>query len=1363
MLKRCIIIILLLAGNCLLAQAPAKGAVIPHVSPVLRFTENLGQWDDHILFKSQLDGGVLFMERTCLTFNFYDRKKLRAIHLGGYEKKLFKDYDIKSHGYKIHFEGCNANPLIVKQQKGSDYENFYIGKDHSKWKSNVQNYHQVWLKEIYNKIDYEVITTANGIKYNFHVKANADVSAIKLRYEGVDNIKIKDGAILLKLSVTEVIEQKPYAYQLIDGMVSVVPCHYKLKNNIVTFDFPEGYDKNYQLIIDPVLVFAAQAGSTADNFGMTATFDLRGNFYSGGTVYSAGYPYVLGSYSNVFNGTPAYGNTDIFITKYNPTGTALLYSTYMGGNGSEVVSSLVVDRDTNLCLYGATGSSNFPVLPGAAYTSFSGGQSIGFISNGTVFFGGTDIYIAKLNKTGTTLLGCTYYGGSGNDGVNYLGAVTPVTFALVPAPGTSVTNTSAYDSLQTNYGDTYRGEIQVDTLNRIYIVSSTRSADLPMVGGFDNTLGGIQDGVVARFNSSLTTLMYSSYLGGSQIDCGNGLFVKPNFEVFATGGTCSNDFPNTAGGQSPAFNGGITDGYLAKISANGSSLMQATYVGTNLYDNSFCVQCNAAGDPHIFGQSRGNMPVITPTNAITVYSVANTHQFITKYNSSLTTKLMSTVFGSNVNDFDISPSAFAVDECNGNIYLSGWGGNILGGGPMSGMPLLNATQNTTTGYDFYLMALTQNAGSLLYGSYFGGGTSQEHVDGGTSRFDRKGVIYQSVCAGCGNNQDFPWTQGAWPCPGQPTCNVLNPSGNCNNGTFKIDFQFQNTIATLNTSTIQGCVPLAVTFTNATPGTSFIWHFGNGQTNTVSLNPSVTYTAPGNYTVSLVVHDTLKCVKKDSAVTFITVKPLPITAFTASMVPCTNTVNFVNNTTGTLVANPFIWDLGDGSPTLNVTTPSPHTYTSTGTFTVSLFTNGANGCTSTAIQTISIFNFTPGVTSNNICYGESTTINASGGTSYSWSPGETLSNTGIASPVANPTITTIYTVEVSNNTPGYTCTKTLTTEVKVFPKPNAGFTYTMNPCGGGVNYFDASQSNITAWNWTLSASATSTIQNPYNFYNLGGTHTVSLIVTNADGCKDTTQQVVVVAVPPPLTINANSVVCLGTKVQLSASGGISYSWSPSSTLDFPNIANPVATPSASTQYSVVIVTSNSCSFLLTTNITVSIPPSGSTPSIQADPSVIVTGNSTTLTYLGAPGSNVVWYPIGSTTPATGYTVTASPVKPTTYTAVASQGACSEKATILVEAYTAGCIEKDVFVPNTFTPNGDGQNDLLYVRGLKVDIIYFAVYNRWGEMVFETTDKTKGWDGIYKGRPADVGVFGWYLKVKCLNGEETFKKGNVTLIR
>lgn len=1347
------------------SQNSNERVVTPHVSQALKFTENLGQWDSKVLFRAQLDGGALYIEKNCLTFDFYDKKKFRAMHHGGYERKLYTNYNIMCHAYKVHFEGCNSAIITEKAQQGSDYENFFLGNDKTKWKSNVHNYHQVWSKNLYNGIDYEVITSINGIKYNFHLKPNADANQIKLRYDGVDKIKLKDGAINIKLTVNEVIEQKPYAYQLINGKVKVVKCKYKLKDNVVSFDFPDGYDKNYELVIDPVLVFAAQSGSLADNFGMTATFDQSGNLYSGGTVFGAGYPFVTGSYSNVFNGTPAYGNTDVVVTKYNSVGTNLIYSTYLGGNYTEVVSSLVVDKFDNLYLYGATGSPNFPVTAAAAYTNFAGGQNIGFLSNGSVFYLGTDIYIAKFNSTGSALLGCTFYGGSGNDGVNYLVTTQSVVFSLAPAAGTSVTNTTDYDSLQTNYGDTYRGEIQLDTLNNVYIVSSTRSTDIPMVGGFDNTLGGYQDAIVAKFNTNLTSLIYSSYIGGSNMEAGNGIFVTPNFEVWATGGTCSSNFPNTAGGHQATFQGGSGDGFLTHINAAGNGIMQSTYVGTGSYDNSFFVQCNAAGQPHVYGQSRGNMPVIMDASATTIFSVANTHQFVTKYNTALTTKLMSTVFGNKTTDFDISPSAFAVDECNGNIYLSGWGGNFLiANSAMSGMPILNPTQAATTGYDFYLMAMKVNASSLLYGSYFGGNLSQEHVDGGTSRFNRKGVIYQSVCAGCGGNsaatvhQDFPVTPGAWPgIPGAPNQNVQNY--NCNNGVFKIDFQFQAPVSSMNTNTITGCAPLTINLTNNNPGTGFLWHFGNGQTNSVVLNPSFTYTNPGTYTISLVVYDTTKCVKKDSSFKVITVNPKPVSAFTATLAHCSNTYSTTNTSTGSGLN--YVWNFGDATPTVAVASPN-HTYATSGLYTITLVTTNSFGCKDTLRQPINVFIFNPSATMDIICEGQTATLSATGGTSYTWTPAITLNNQNLPNPTGNPTVTTVYTVTIENNAVTPSCLADIVTTVVVNPKPTAAFSYSMNPCGGGVYFYDASTASITAWSWNLSASATSTLQDPYNFYFNGGTHTISLISTNFFGCKDTTQQVINVPVPPPMSINPGIIICNGNSANLLATGGASYLWSPGQSLNSTTIGNPIATPSVTTNYSVIVTTSNNCSFLLTTYVLVNYL--SSTPiSASASPTRVVQGGTTTLQYFGDPGLNVSWNPNTFVTPKTGATVTAQPDRPTTYTVIVSNGPCKDTLYLFVDVVLSGCEEGDAFVPNTFTPNNDGQNDILYVRGIKVEELYFAVYNRWGELVFETKDKTKGWDGIYKGKPADVGVFGWYLKAKCFDGTERFKKGNVTLIR
>lgn len=1348
----------LLPFSIVLAQPGVKvpQAITPHADPTLRFTENIGQWESNILFRAQLDGGALYVENTCLTFNFYDKKKYRSLHHGGILKGTYKDLNIGGHAYKVHFEGANANPEVSKLEKGSDYENFFIGSDESKWKGNVQNYHQVWLKNLYNNIDYEAITSTKGIKYNFHVKANANPALIKMRYEGVDNIKLKDGILYIKPEINEVIEQKPYAYQSINGVIKEIVCRYKLKDKVLSFDFPNGYDKNYELVIDPLLVFAAQSGSTADNFGMTATFDPQGNLYSGGTVFNLGYPVTLGAYSNSFSSTIGSGNTDVVVTKYNSSGNSLLYSTYLGGSGTEVITSLIVDYSGDLCFYGATGSSNFPMAQGAYDNSFNGGVYLSFLFNGTTFNNGTDIYVGKFNSTGTSLLASTYLGGSGNDGVNHVNALNPL-----PPPNPPYMEYLT-DSLQYNYGDQYRGEIQVDVSNNIYITSSTRSNNFPTANAFDNTLGGRQDAIVAKFNTNLSSLLYASYIGGSKNDAGNGLIVKNNMEVYVTGGTCSQDFPFASGGYQGNYQGGKADAFIVRINPAGNSVLNGTYFGTNSYDQGYCIQTDKYDNIYIFGQSMGNVPVLAASNETVVYSNANRHQFISRFNSTLNTLNLSTVFGSRTNAIDISPSAFSIDKCN-TIYIGGWGGDIVySQNPLMNMPLQNATQSTTDGNDFYFMALDSNATQLLYGSYFGGMLSDEHVDGGTSRFDPMGRIYQSVCAGCGGNDDFPVTAGAWPnTPGNP-----NHSGNCNNGVIKLDFQIILTISTISTNTLSGCAPFTASLSNATPSANTTYTWYNGGT-PISNNVGVvfTFTAAGVHTVALVSFNSASCNRKDSAITYITVYPTPTVNFTHTITPCDNQLTTTNQSVGNFGNNPYLWNFGN-SVTSTVTSPS-YQYPANGNFNLSLTVTDINGCTASLTKPVAVFVLNPAVSNATICNGAATTLSASGGTSYTWTPAAGLSDSNSPTPNASPSVSTSYSVTILNTSAGFPCQDILISDVLVNATPTANFSYTMNPCGGGVYFEDLSQADISDWRWTLSPAITSTLQHPYNFYYTGGNYTISLITTNIYNCKDTIRTPISVPIPPALSVSAPTAVCIGNSAQLSATGGTAYSWTPPQTLNYPTIDTPTATPMVDTQYSVVITTTANangvpCSFLLTTSVGVSVL-SSAPVSAQANPTFVITGNSTTLIYLGDPGALVTWLPIGSTNPTTGYTVSAMPDRPTTYTAVATRGACKGDPDVHVEAYSAGCIDKDAYVPNTFTPNNDGQNDIFIPRGLKIEEVYFAVYNRWGEMVFETTDKTKGWDGTYKGKAMDVGVFGWYLKVKCFNGEETFRKGNVTLIR
>lgn len=1189
--------------SCLFVfAATAQNAKITESQTAIKFTENKGQWDSKILYRAQLDGGLLFLEKDAFVYNFYDKETLRNNHTG--RNKAKSGAPIRSHAFKMTFGNALPTVETTSKQVTHDYCNFYLGKDRSKWVGDAKNFREINYKDLYKGIDLQILGMQNSMKYNLIVSPQGNPSEIVLNYDGLDKIGIDKGALQLKTSVNEMQEQKPYAYQYIDGYEVEVPCEFVLKNNSVSFRFPKGYNKNEELVIDPILVFACSSGSTADNFGMTATYDAFGNLYSGGTCFDIGFPTTLGAYDATFNGGTAYGRTDVVITKYDAGGTFLQYSTYIGGaTSTEIVTSLVVNKLDELLLYGATGSSDFPVTPTAYDTTFNGGILLRFVYNGSYFDNGTDIYLAKFNSTGTTLLASTYIGGSLNDGVNVNNDST------LFSSGPPAVYEFPADSLQYNYGDQYRGEINVDTLGNAYVASSTRSGDFPISGGFDNTMGGEQDAIAFKFNSDFSTLIWSTYLGGTDNDAGYALALDDQSNIYITGGTRSNNFPSTPGVLRTTYQGGKADGYISKIKADGTALMASTYWGTNKYDQCYFIQIDRDSNIYVVGQTEGLMPV-TPG----VYNNPNSSQFITRMNYTLTTLGFSTVFGNGGSVPNISPSAFLVDDCK-NIYVSGWGGKIVP--PVTtttGMPITpGAIQPTTDGHNFYLFVVSANAASLIYATYFGGASSWEHVDGGTSRFDKKGIIYQSVCAGCGGNDDFPVTPGSWPytspiytpyTPGVPSTGI-NMNSNCNNGTFKFDFQVPPVDADFTIDTAAGCAPFTVTFTNASSATgTYLWDFGGGDTTSLIYNPTHTFPTPGTYLVTLILYNNA-CKISDTAFTTITVYPGITADFGLTSVPCSNTIALTDSSATSPTS--WFWDFGD-SGTSTLQNPN-HTYPSSGNYVVTLISTTSNGCADTASVS---FDNSGGITispSTTICDGGNTQLDVTGGFAYSWSPSGSLNNSTISNPTASPITTTTYTVNVSTvNSLGDTCIVTLTTTVNV-----------INP-----SLF----------------SLTATADNDSIF---SGGSTIIHAIT------DTT-----------LTIL----------------------WSPAGTLSNPNSFNPTATPTVTTTYTVTIVDSSGC---------------------------------------------------------------------------------PKTATITIYVLSMQCDPADVFVPNTFTPNSDGQNDILYVRGNMISELYFAVYNRWGQMVFETTDQNVGWDGIYKGMKADPAVFAWYLRAKCYNGDELKKQGNTTLIR
>ena len=389
--------------------------------------------------------------------------------------------------------------------------------------------------------------------------------------------------------------------------------------------------------------------------------------------------------------------------------------------------------------------------------------------------------------------------------------------------------------MKRNYGDQNRGEVNIDNANNIYVASCTMSSDFPVTNGaFQTTFGGTQDGCVFKLNSDCSQLIWCTYLGGSNDDACYTLDLGPAGSVYVGGGTMSTNFPTTFSVINTAYIGGNFDGFVARLNSTGSVLLASTYVGTSGDDQVYCVKLDNDSNVYYMGQTNGQFPVISAP-----YSNPNSGQFIVKIKPSLDSIFYSTVFGNGDSVPNISPTAFLVDTCQ-NVYVAGWGTSNseftsyfspIYANPMYNMPLTpDAFQTTTDGTDFYFFVLAKDAQSQLFGSYFGGNGYIDHVDGGTSRFDKRGVMYEAICAGCGGNSLTPTTPGAW--------SNTNDSWNCNELGLKIAFNLGGPEVSVNAfPRATGCVPLNVQFqSNGSDVLFYYWSLWRWRL----LNPAKSY-------------------------------------------------------------------------------------------------------------------------------------------------------------------------------------------------------------------------------------------------------------------------------------------------------------------------------------------------------------------------------------------------------------------------------------------------------------------------------------------------------------------------------------------
>ena len=1248
------ILVILLAINPVFArhERDTLGFGVP-----VSFTENLGQWDAAVRYEAQLHDAALFLGEHGLTV------VLREAAPHPSPRHVRPRY----HAYRMTFAGSpGATPEGEGKQAG--YSNYYLGSNPAHWRSRVQSYSVVRYRDIWPGIDMEIYTASNALKYNFIVHPGADPSQIVLEYEGTDGIVVHEssGSMIIRTSVRDIVETKPYVYQVYGAgdhqeRKSRWKVHREKESYLVTLDIGE-YDRSRDLVIDPVLMFSTYTGSTADNWGTTAAYDSHKQTYTAGLVFNMGYPTALGALDSTFNGA-----SDVGIFKFDTIGNQRLFATYLGGSHADMPHSLFVNAFDQLLVFGTTGSADFPVTVGAYQTIHGGGTFLNYENTSTIPFpNGSDIFVSRLSADGTQLQASTYVGGSGNDGLNYRQRYNQ-SYTIIMAGN---------DSLYYNYGDGARGEIITDNLNNVYIGSTTESTNFPTTAGaVQHNWNAGQDGVVLKLDHNLRNLLWSTYLGGLGDDAVYSIDLDSAYNLLVCGGTSSYNFPTTAGAYQTTYGGGPADGFVCKISSDGQHLMASTYIGERFYDQLYFVRTGRHDEVFLFGQTKasGNTMIYNAG-----YSVYGAGMLLVRMLPDLSARRWSTVFGTS-GRVNLSPTAFAADICN-RVYAAGWGRDFVGYNGVQwytqgthGMETTTtAYQDSTDGQDFYIISLDANANHLDYATFigelhqgsgnFGGG---DHVDGGTSRFDRLATLYQSVCASCGGTNGFPTTANAW--------SDSNRASNCNNAVFRFEVTDDFPVAEFIPPET-GCAPYTIQFQNTGRGSAYLWDFGDGTTSTLR-NPTHTYTAGGIYTITLIASMPGGCSEADTQR-----HTVQVLSQTGSLQQPRLSCNGADIQIGPQpqLGGTYVWTSGQVSdPT--VANPWVH---NEGTYILRI---NATGCTQTDTFIVQTYNLVASYSLSAISCHDS----ADGGATFTLGSGINADS---------------LTVSVSP------ATAWRFDNGRLLMEGLAAGNYHLALSGYGCSYeqdFTLRNPDIPTYTKETSTplctdSCTGWIHIRYNFSGIPetpyldtlmeglceGTYITNLVTT--DGCpiSDTTAILRDRQLDSSLHAWADDYqIFLGesTSLHVTADGaaGVSYLWSPAADIDRPTSSDPIATP---------------------------------------------------------------------TDTAACYTVTAT-----------TQNGCTAQDTVCIHCTTVVCGAPLFTIPNAFTPNGDGVNDRVCFNTDEILEFHIAIFNRWGERVYESDNPAECWDGTYRGNICMPGVYTYTCHIRCHADKENDFKGDITLIR
>ena len=1260
------------------------------------YVENKGQWDKEITSRFYLTNGAAWFFKDKVRVSLLNEEDMRERHEFSHDHP-YEDNFISGHTYEMVFSlnGCASSSFNVRHD---DYINYFLGSDRSKWASRVGVHDELEYQNISGGSDL-IWSMENGqMKYTFILEPYADPSGVGIEYGAVRNLALSESRLLISLPNLEVIEQAPYVYQIIDGQQVEIASAFILNQNRVSYSIGE-YDQSLKLFIDPVVIASTNIGSTVNTWGHSATYDQFGNIIGGGRPFGQGYPTDTGSFQMNYAG----GSTDIGISKLNVDGSALLWSTYVGGATSdEYVHSIVVNGFNQVILLGKTSSSDYPVTENAFDTTYNGAE---------------DICLTVLSDSGDSLIGSTYVGGEDSDGQN----VVPGSYAG------------------------FKGEVVCDLYNNVYVASTSSSDTFPVTNGaFQTQRDSLQDAVVFKMTYNLSDMLFSTYLGTEAHDAAFNLKPAKDNTVYVTGATGSANFPVTAGAHDESFNFGNYDAFITRLDQNGENILHSTYIqsDSNGDDKSYFLQIDRYKDIYVLGSSQA---ITADTNK---YAGPAAGSFIRKYSPELDSLHWTSTFA------NLNQSAFLVDNCR-NIYAAG-----NGPGAVDTVDNVQAAQG-----GFYVMVLTPEADTILMGSYYG--STGSHVDGGTSRFDKRGAVYQATCSA----GFFPLTSTAW-------------SGNQNGGTydltlFKIDMEVQAAVANAQIAPNSvGCSPFTVDFTNfGSQGLSHFWDFKDGDTSNLQT-PSHTFNDPGTYEVDYVIFDTGGCLLSDTATLIVVVHD---SAAPEIIIGPTECVDEVILTTTSAFAN-YEWSTGEGTQTIGVD--------SVGEYWLQI----ANSCGSYG-DTVQVdftltFNFElPEDTG--ICDPNYLINGPDSAANYLWSTGDTVQYLAI------PT-TGLYTLIADNGT----CADTDSVYITV--------AYTNISSSDSVLCFDSAVFVVDNKEGSITWSTGDTIDSIT--INSSGTYWVRL----DNGYCIVLDTVEVLIDPLVLDIPEDTSICSPIVLSAFDSSYVSYNWSDGTTGD------TVVLSEAGVVY--IEVNNGNCFAVDSINVSlISYTPAADNTQNYCDTF------STVLAILDRPNAGFLWSN-GDTSnlnfvDESGiYFVTisedlcfwkdtfsvnfrASPVLdiPKEYEICEGDSVMIEldsgysgyvwsaagsgrnanlrdSGTYWVNVNNKGCESREEFrvsyldasrivsqgIGNVITPNGDGMNDAFFIEMSNYSVYtswQIEVYNRWGTLVYHSSEPNIRWEGrTMSGEALVEGVYYYMISGEtiCRQKETVSYRGSVQII-